>query len=180
MGKSKRRKPAKAGNDEWPYLQAAFFCERVLEERADGQTAPDMGGVHTAIRIVDHLRLPPDLPLPEMGTKIGIPLAMVVSFKAGEALGDRELSVTVTPPGGGVTRKVFDMHVRFRGGEIGAFIQSPATPVWFEGLGLYWYTVRLRGASRTRLYTKMPLRLSLQQPKDEKAVAKDAAKKGSR
>ena len=44
----------KGSKNPGPYLTAAILCEKILME-------PD--GVHTAVRIVDTLNLPSDLPL---------------------------------------------------------------------------------------------------------------------
>lgn len=165
----KKPKGGKAANDEWPYLQAAFFCERLLEEKSDMPQAPGRADVvNTAVRIVDHIRLPAELPMPEKGTGIALPLTMVIGFKAGDAIGERQLEISLTPPSG-TSHKLLTQDVRFLGGEVGALIHAKATPLRFEGLGLYWYTVRLRSSAGSRVYTKMPLRLSVQ-PTQEKAA----------
>jgi hypothetical protein len=157
MAKSKKTgKPKKpVANDIWPQIQAAFFCDRVLE---------DVGGPFSAIRIVDHLHMPSDTRIPE-GAMIGVPLTMVIGFKAAGAVGDRQVQILITtPPPRGKTVQVATSVMQLSPDQVeenGTLSRLPVTPLLFAGEGVYWYTIRMTNQTKRREYTKIPLRLSL-------------------
>lgn len=72
-----------------PYLSAAFFCERVMEEK---------DGVLSAIRLVDTFTAHTNLPA---GTVPVVELTLVVSFKSDSPTPDKhEIGLRITSPSG--------------------------------------------------------------------------------
>lgn len=75
-----------------PYLQAALFCERVLDEKDN---------VKSLIRLVDRLVVQatgPDVPdtMPEITRQV----IAFLSFKSGEAVGTVPIKITLKRPSG--------------------------------------------------------------------------------
>lgn len=136
-----------------PYLAAAFFCEKMLKE-ADG--------VSTFVRMVDILTVPKpdDLPVGPDGQPplAGTMITAVVSFKSGNATGEKPAKLVANFPSGRQMDIVAATPV-FLGGEKGAslYVHMPV-PVTEEGL--YWYDVILDGETVTR----MPLRIIYREP----------------
>jgi hypothetical protein len=151
---ARTRKPSKK---PMPPVAAAFFCEKILTE-------PD--NVLSAIRIVDTISLPGAV-LPESGTDLVLPLAMLVVFKSGDAQGERELQFRLENPSGKV----------FTGGtwkitlgdppEAGHTFRSDLTTLKWDKEGLYWFEVLLDGV----LATRIPLRVRIGQPESPSPAA---------
>src|SRR5438477_9225974 len=100
---AKKQSKKVAANDEWPLPLLSFFCEKILEDR---------DGVFTAVRIVDNVRLPHNIPLPERGMIIPMPIMMAIGFKSGRALGKRSVEISVTSPEG-KTEKLAEVEATF-------------------------------------------------------------------
>jgi hypothetical protein len=139
-------------SEDGPFLQAACLCEQVLEEK---------DGVLSAIRIVDRIvvqaQLPPGASRPETFPAITVSLWLLLSFKAGKALGNYSLQITPWTPSGlklaGPT-----LPLLFEGGEDrGVNIRMQLTFAAQEQ-GIYWFDVVLGD----RLVTRMPLRILIQ------------------
>ncbi len=134
-------------SENGPYLQAAFFCERLLEE-ADG--------VLSAIRIVDTI----DFQRNEQATEPPlVNLTLFIAFKAGEARGSHELTV-VKENASGDPADAEERHTQtlvFYGTEDrGVTVIMPVAMTAGEA-GLYWFAVYLGD----RLMTRLPLRVAV-------------------
>ncbi len=133
-----------------PFLQMAFFCEKVLHE-ADG--------VVSFIRQVDRITrtatgpgAPSEMP---QGTYAAF-LAIVI--KAGGARGRSEIKlIRERPSGVRDTEPVFALTVHFEGEERGQGIYGPIT-IALEEEGLYWFDLFVDDT----LMTRMPLRIIYQ------------------
>ena len=130
--------------DTGPYLQAALFCEQVLDEKDN---------VKSVIRIVDRLVVQatgPDAPgqMPEIRHQ----LVGLLSFKSGEAIGPVPIKVTITSPSG-LTSQIPVWHgtVNFEGGTRG-YNLTMRIQTLFKNQGPYWFNVYVGD----RLATRMP------------------------
>jgi len=75
-----------------PFLQAAFLCEQVLDEK---------DGVKSAIRIVDRLIRSVSAPEPpEVMEPFDYTTKMLLKFKSGSARGSQPLSIRLEKPSG--------------------------------------------------------------------------------
>jgi hypothetical protein len=139
-----------------PYLQAALFCDRVLEER---------DGALSAIRIIDRQMtqaigadVPTDMP------PVLLQSTLLVMLKSGDARGRFTVRVRPEAPSG-LQMPHMDIPVSFEGdGDRGVNLVVPLQLQLVEE-GLYWFDVFLvdeRGDSQT-LLTRAPLR-TLYQP----------------
>jgi hypothetical protein len=107
----------------------------------------------SAIRSVNRITL--DDLTPEPGALLALPLVLLVSFKAGEVTGGRELWLYWTSP----SRKrqplpgIRQPHTLiFGGGDTGAFAPIPLL-IHYEADGTYWLDVILGG----KRYSRIPL-----------------------
>lgn len=135
-----------------PYLNAAFICEKVLQER---------DGVMSAIRIID--RLTHTIPGANMDVMDPFPyqIALVVTFKSGEALGNYQISIRPTKPDnqkmGPASYTVNFESPPDRGVGICANMQ-----IVFDVPGLWWfdiYLTELAGQKTVRRVTRIPMRI---------------------
>jgi hypothetical protein len=134
-----------------PYLGGAFICERLLTETDN---------VSSAIRIVDTVTLPPLVPPPKRGAGVGLPMALIVFFRCGDARGEREVRIRQIGPSGkrkNFARAAFNLEGPPEGA---ATIFLQGVPVKWDGEGLYWFEVLLGGVPITRI----PLRIKIAQP----------------
>jgi hypothetical protein len=128
-----------------PFLQAAFFCEKVLQEK---------DGVMSAIRLVDRFTLSSSAEgSPDLMPSINIGISILIAFKSGDIKGKWELKVRPIAPSG-QELPGFVGPVLFEGDERGAsvVIQYGLTA---KEEGIYWFDVMLND----KLITKMPLRI---------------------
>ncbi|MCH8994014.1 MAG: hypothetical protein IH959_03505 [Chloroflexi bacterium] len=138
-----------------PYLQQAFFCEKILRE-ADG--------VVSFIRQVDRLTVntsgpeaPPDMP------QTTFTAFLAIAVKAGEAKGRHELKVLRELPSGiRDPEPLFSIALFLEGGgegggDRGAGILGQINMV-FEQEGLYWFDVYLDET----LLSRIPFRVIYQ------------------
>lgn len=129
-----------------PFLTAALFCERVLEER---------DGVLTLVRIVDRFiqRAAGPSPPPEMPS-FPINVTVFISVKSGAARGRHTITVRPEDPSG-LQLEAVQLPVLFEGEDRGSNL---VLNVGFqaEHEGLYWFDVLL---DEKALLTRMPLRV---------------------
>ena len=129
-----------------PYLQAAFFCERLLEE-ADG--------VLSAIRIVDTVTLQGGSPSDAETATVN--LTLLIAFKAGQARGTFDLVVEMEEPG----RSPSDAPVRhtqtilFDGADHGGVTVIMPLALVVDQESVPWF----RASLDERLVTRLPLRV---------------------
>lgn len=135
-----------------PYLQAALFCERVLEEK---------DGVSSIIRVIDqvtHTVAGPDAP--ENLPPFNYALQMVVMLKQGEARGRKTFTIIMEGPDG-LRRELGTGTAHFMGGpHQGANIRLDLNPL-FQQEGLYWFDFLLEG----QVMTRMPFNVQYQRIK---------------
>lgn len=134
-----------------PFLQAAFFCEKVLQEK---------DGVMSAIRLVDRFTLASSAEgAPDLMPPINVGVSILIAFKSGDIRGKWELKVRPTTPSG-QEMPGFVGPLLFEGDERGAtvIIQYGLTA---KEEGIYWFDVMLNN----KLITKMPLRIIYQKTK---------------
>jgi hypothetical protein len=131
-----------------PYLQMAFFCEKVLEEK---------DGVSSAIRIVDRITHTATGPEPP-GQMPPVPIALtaMISFKSGSARGRHILRVIPETPSG-LRLAEISLPVQLEGDDRG--MQATMNiRLQAEQEGLYWFDVFFDDV----LVTRMPLRVVYQ------------------
>ena len=146
MALKRKRKPA---TKHGPYLTAALICEKTLQES---------DGVLSAIRMIDHIALPPqpNNQLPE-GVQVPIPITILVAFKAGSVKGEHVLKLVLTKTDG--TRiTMSESLVYFAGPEEGGVNFRANVNLWIEKEGLCWFDVILDG----KRFTRIPLRVFFQ------------------
>jgi hypothetical protein len=132
-----------------PYLAAAFFCERVIQ---------DNEGVLTVVRIVDRVTsTATGVGTPDVMPPVSTSLTLVVMLKSGHARGRHDIEVRSEGPSGLRLPLQKGMSVQLDGEERGAnlIIQANLT---LENEGLYWFDVLLDG----RALTRVPLRVVYQ------------------
>jgi hypothetical protein len=140
MAKTGRKTSKKAR----PLLAAAFFCERILQEK---------DGVHSAIRIVDALILPPpNVPAGSVGEPV-VPAIAFIAIKSGDAKGEHTLRLDLTYPSG-KRLKTQEIKIALLGDENGVSISAQIL-VPIKEAGLYWYDVLID----EELFTRMPVRI---------------------
>lgn len=132
-----------------PYLSAAFFCEKILQES---------DGVVSAIRIVDRINAQAvGLDVPDEMPKIPVNLTLFVSFRSGEARGSHDFTLVFVPPSGVSTQRQTN-SVLFEGGEDrGVNVMIPLNML-VDQPGVYWFDILLGD----RLVTRIPLRIVYQ------------------
>lgn len=129
-----------------PYIAAAFFCERLLEERS---------GVLSAVRIIDRIMAQAVGPEPpEQMPPTQLAITALIALKSGAARGRFKMVFTPEDPSG---RKL-DSHefsVQLEGEERG--VNHVINLNFIADIeGLYWFDVRLDD----RLLTRMPLKVT--------------------
>jgi len=134
--------------NKYPYVQAAFACEKVLEETDH---------TFSVIRIVDTYWLSkrqPNEAIPaEASPAIG--LTIFLSLKSGDVQGKHSITFQAFSPSARFL-KAHSLELDFLGGVNGATAQLNITLV-VEELGLYWCDVLW--AADSFLLTRIPLRV---------------------
>lgn len=128
-----------------PYVQAACFCDIVIEDKA---------GVLSLIRVVDTLTHTAVGPAPpEDMPPVTYSMTLVVMLKSGRARGRYDLKIVPEYPSG-ETASPFTHTVHFEGEEKGhnAMLRMNFT---FPLEGLYWFRVYLKEQELTAI----PLRV---------------------
>lgn len=135
-----------------PYLAAAFFCERVIEDKSDGAL--------TVVRMIDTITitLPADSEpdVPSKSKRIPVGLTAVLSFKSGDAPGHHTLRYVLVSPSGKESPPT-DQVVTFTEKEQGGANYILKSVVQVMKGGLFWLEVSLDG----RLVTRMPIQISV-------------------
>lgn len=131
-----------------PYLAAAVFCEKVIEDKQ---------GILSLIGIIDRITqsaVGPDAP--EKMPPLSYNLHLVLSFKSGFARGTQSVRLRALPPEGPpMGESIFTVF--FEGEDRGNnLILQMALALPMEGL--YWFDILLG----ERLVTRMPLRVVYQ------------------
>jgi hypothetical protein len=161
---SRKTKPATTAENKpntlMPLLNAAFFCERVIQEKDN---------VLTPYRIIDSLTITPPLDdnilsqIKAINTdKVILPLAHIQFFmvlKSGDAMGERVIRLDTINPSGEKVKGVENV-VNFLGGEASLYSYGPFA-VRFKTEGLYWYDLKIND----KLLTRVPLRIVFETPK---------------
>ena len=127
-----------------PYLTAALFCERVLDEK---------DGVKSLIRVIDRLVIQAHgSGAPETMPPFTRELIGVLMFKSGEARGPVLIRATLTEPSG-LTRleDAWRGTVHFEGGTRGHTVTLRMN-MTFDAPGAYWFNLYIAD----RLTTRMP------------------------
>lgn len=126
-----------------PYLQMAFFCEKILNE-ADG--------VKSFIRVVDRLTTTaagPGAPA-QMPPTTYTPF-LAIGIKSGGARGSHEIRLFREPPSGiRDTDPLLSLTALFEGEERGQGIIGPVT-MKLEQEGLYWFDLYVDDTLMTRI-----------------------------
>jgi len=131
-----------------PYLQAAFFCERLLEES---------DGVLSAIRIVDTITTQDDESTPHPVMR-PVNLTLFIAFKAGQARGAYDLTVAMEGPTERSSTHPAERHTQtilFDGADHGGATIIMPVALIADQEGVYWFSVFLDDLVVTRL----PLRV---------------------
>lgn len=139
-----------------PYIAAALFCERVLQES---------DGVLSAIRIIDQQivhgpNVPGDMPPATMNA------TLLIALKAGETRGRYTVRVAPEEPSGQQLPPV-DFAVNFLGGD-GEQGVNLIVPLGMQVVqeGLYWFDIQWvdtkAAADSVELLTRVPLRVVYQ------------------
>src|SRR5262249_40244121 len=121
-----------------PYLAAAFFCENVIEDKADGALS--------AIRIIDKI----DMILPETAApdfpseqnKLPVAISAVLSFKTGDATGDHDVRLVMESPSGR-ENPPFEQTLKFSKEQYGGANLRLNTTIMVVKGGLFWLDVYL-------------------------------------
>lgn len=117
-----------------PYVKAALFCEKVLEEK---------DGVMTLVRVIDKLMQTAAGPaVPESLPPISFGMMCVVMLNPGDAIGRHDFSISVEPPSGFGRKTLGQGTVHFEGPERTANIRIELQ-MTFDQEGVYWFEVVL-------------------------------------
>ncbi len=128
-----------------PFLQAAVFCEKVLDEK---------DGAISAIRIIDRLTFTATgANAPEKMPPMPLSITLLVRFKSGDATGKHELKVKPVSPSG-KELPVFTFPFVLGGGELSANMILGYSAKFGEP-GVYWFEVMIGD----KLYTKVSLNI---------------------
>jgi hypothetical protein len=127
-----------------PFLTAAVFAEKVLQER---------DGTKSLIRIVDRVTQSAVGPSPpESMQPIDWEAVIFIQLKPGQARGSTTFRIVEEMPNG-LSREISAGSFNFLGGpNQGADIVAPIK-IRLEMAGLYWFDVEIEG----RVLTRMPL-----------------------
>lgn len=132
-----------------PFLAAALFCERVIEDKE---------GVLTLVRIVDRVvNTAIGSGTPSVMPAARISLNLLLAFKSGDARGRHDVQIHAEEPSGLRKTVAHTMSIFFEGEDRGANL---IVNLSFEAPqeGLYWFDIFLDDVRVTRI----PLRLVYQ------------------
>ena len=151
---AKRTKKREKPNDDGPYLAAAIYCERAIEDKQDG--------AFSAIRIVDQLniRLSPDAPpgFPSREHPIPMSLSGLLCFKTGETGGGEHALRLVAHSPSGKAQVLYEENLILTPQPHGGANLRLNTVVLVQEGGLFWLDVFLDGKRLTR----MPLQITVE------------------
>ena len=126
-----------------PYLEAAFFCEKILQE---------IDGTKSAIRIVD--RVTQNKPGPVEMQPFEHDLTLFVRFKSGLARGTMTFKLTIIKPSGESPAPLM-IPMLFEGEEDRGGDVVLSMRMKFDQTGIHWFIVSLNDT----VMTKIPLRI---------------------
>jgi hypothetical protein len=133
---------------EGPFLAAALFCEKVLQEK---------DGVTSLIRVVDRLiTQATGVNPPEQMPRLQANLTLFISLKAGFARGSYAVHIRSTNPLGR-SADLATLPVLLEGDDRGANLVG-IMQLQLDEPGLYWFDVLFE----QRLLTRIPLRVVYQ------------------
>ncbi len=136
-------------NTAGPFINAAFFCERVIEDKE---------GVLSAIRIVDRvLNVATGLDTPAAMPPMPVALTLLITLKSGAAKGRNDVRITVERPSGIRSDLASALSVVLEGDDRGANLVMNLGLTMTEE-GLYWFDVFVDEVFATRV----PLRILYQ------------------
>lgn len=133
-----------------PYIQAALFCERVLQEK---------DGVSSLIRVIDRLTHTvggPRETVPEKLEPFSYQMTLVVMLKSGRARGSYQVRIDIEPPSGEV-RPGPSFPIHLEGDDRGVNLILNMN-VQFTEPGLYWFNVYFID-KEDKLLTRIPFHL---------------------
>jgi len=132
-----------------PYLQAALFCERVLQEKDE---------VLSLIRVIDRviLRAVGSAPPDQMPAGI-VACQAVIMLKTGSLAGKYKLGLLPTTPSGKVLPET-SVGILLEGGEDRGINVILNVQFLAQEEGIYWFDLKLEN----QLLTRIPLRLVYQ------------------
>jgi hypothetical protein len=139
--------------NDGPFLAAALFCERTIEDKQDSALS--------VIRIIEQIDLwvDPSAPadFPSETQRLPIHISALLSFKTGNSPGDHALRLVMQSPSG-KSKILFDATLPFTPQPYGgANLRLNTTIQVYKG-GLFWLHVFLDGKRMGR----MPLQISIQ------------------
>lgn len=128
-----------------PYLAAALFCERVLEEK---------DGVLSIVRIIDRvIQSASGTSAPDRMPPLSYALTALILLKSGQAKGTFQVRVDMESPSGLVKPGPF-MTALMEGEDRGQNLVM-RMQMMFEEPGLYWFNVCIED----KVVTRMPFRV---------------------
>lgn len=124
-----------------PYVQAACFCDQIIEDKS---------GVWTLVRLIDRLEVTasgvtPPSDMPPLTTDLNLALLL----KSGDAMGRSDLKIIPRLPSG-ESNNPLEMSIRFEGEEKGHNLHAKIR-FTFEMEGLYWFDVYIDDTKLTTL-----------------------------
>jgi len=128
-----------------PYVQAAVFCDMVIEDKS---------GTLSLIRVIDRVtHIAHGFEAPTEMPEVRHPLKLVLMLKSGLARGRHEVKIVPESPSAEL-KQPFTTSVHFEGEERGQnIVMDISYPFTMEGV--YWFNVYLDDT----LLTKVPLRV---------------------
>lgn len=140
-----------------PYVQAAAFCDRVLEGKDD---------VLSAIRIVDRWFLSRPSPQQTDAPPPSISATLLVMLKSGDARGSHDIRIRMERPDG-IKDDGFTISGLFEGEDRGVNLILPMT-IQVEQAGIYWFDIEIDSV----VLTRAPIRVVFQTlPAGQETVA---------
>ncbi|MCD6599648.1 MAG: hypothetical protein J7L19_03655 [Dehalococcoidia bacterium] len=142
-----------------PYLEAAFLCEKVLQET---------NGVKSAIRIIDRLTHSPYVTDTSHDMEaFTYNLTLLLKLKSGWARGNFTLEIKLSKPSGELSTPLQQQLV-FEGEEDRGIDLVAGITVNFETTGIYWFEVYLNNIC----ITKIPFRV-IYMPRQRRDSSRD-------
>ena len=129
-----------------PYLTAALFCDKVLQERS---------GVLSLIRVIDRWNIAgPSETMPTTS----IQTVLCMSFKSGIFRGPADVTVTPIGPNGNRLRTMIREQINFEGDNDRGINLTVNMTFPVTESGLYWFEI----AVQDEVFTRTPLRVLYQ------------------
>jgi hypothetical protein len=158
---------------EGPYLVAAFFCEQIIADKADGAL--------NAIRIIDQINIavaptPPGAPeFPSDENRLPVAIAGLLSFKTGKSRKKQHTVRVEMESPSGKKNPPFEQTIPFSDVDHGGANLILRNVVRVLKGGLFYFNVYLDG----NLVTRMPLLIEIKKLTSEELQALAAPQSGS-